>query len=221
MTQVIKSKQKSKTTKAPIDQTLHLLKKYYPKAHCALHHNSPYQLLVATVLSAQCTDERVNQVTPRLFKKYPTATEMANAPIENIEELIKSTGFYKNKANNIKKASQILIDKFQGKIPQTLDELVTLNGVGRKTANVVLGNAFKKASGVVVDTHVMRLANRFGWVKSRDAVKIEQELNKIIPKKNWIQISHELIFHGRQVCKARKPNCSHCFLEDSCPKVGV
>lgn len=205
--------------KAPVSETLKLLKKYYPDAHCALHSETPFQLLVATVLSAQCTDERVNQVTPHLFAKYPTPFEMAKAPVENIEEIIRSTGFYKNKALNIKKASALLVEQHKGEVPKEMEALVKLPGVGRKTANVVLGNAFNITSGVVVDTHVTRLSNRLGWTRSENAVLIEQDLQKIIPKEDWILFSHLLISHGREVCKARKPDCDNCFLFEQCPKI--
>lgn len=197
------------------------LKEKYPDAHCALDHNSPFQLLIATLLSAQCTDERVNIVTRDLFKKYPTAESMNRAPQKEIEQIIKSTGFYKNKSKNIKKTCEILVNKYKGEIPQTLGELTQLSGVGRKTANVVLGNAFGIVSGVVVDTHVLRLSQRLGWIKVKDAIRAERALMNLIPKKEWILISHLLITHGRLVCKARSPKCKDCFLSKDCPKVGV
>ncbi|MBO9668085.1 MAG: endonuclease III [Bdellovibrio sp.] len=212
---------KKSSKKAPILETIALLKRYYPDAHCALDYTNPFELLVATVLSAQCTDERVNMVTPALFKKYPTPQKMAKAPVEDLETLIRSTGFYKNKAKNLKSAAITLTEQYSGKIPQDLESLVQLGGVGRKTANVVLGNAFNIPSGIVVDTHVTRLSNRLGWVKTENAVHIEQQLSKVVPKEDWIMLSHYLISHGRAVCKARKPDCSHCFLEETCPKVGV
>lgn len=202
-------------------ETIRLLKRYYPDAHCALNYTNPYELLVATVLSAQCTDERVNMVTPHLFKKYPTPKAMAKAPVEKIEEIIRSTGFFKNKAANLKKAAVILDSEYKGKVPQDLEALVELPGVGRKTANVVLGNAFGIASGVVVDTHVSRLSFRLGWTKSENAVIIERELSKLVPKEDWIMLPHLLISHGRAICKARKPACERCFLEETCPKKGV
>lgn len=206
---------------APILGTIQLLKHYYPDAHCALNFTTPYELLVATVLSAQCTDERVNMVTPHLFKKYPTPQKMAKAPVEDIEQIIRSTGFYKNKAKGLKASAISLVEKYDGKIPQDIEALVGLAGVGRKTANVVLGNAFGIASGIVVDTHVSRLSYRLGWVKTDNAVLIEKELSKHVPKEDWIILPHLLISHGRAICKARKPNCSHCFLEETCPKRGV
>lgn len=206
---------------AGILATIGLLKRYYPDAHCALDYTNPFELLVATVLSAQCTDERVNMVTPQLFKKYPNPKAMAKAPVESIEEIIHSTGFYKNKAKNLKSCAADLVEKHQGQVPEDLEALVQLAGVGRKTANVVLGNAFGIPSGIVVDTHVTRLSNRLGWVKTDNAVMIERQLSKLVPQEDWIMLSHWLISHGRAVCKARKPACSHCFLEETCPKKGV
>ncbi|WP_413576975.1 endonuclease III [Bdellovibrio sp. HCB290] len=207
--------------KAPLEQTTSLLKRYYPDAHCALDHKNPFELLVATVLSAQCTDERVNMVTPALFAKYPTPEAMAKAPLGTLESLVRSTGFFKNKAKNLKSAATDLVKKYAGEIPRDLESLVQLAGVGRKTANVVLGNAFDIPSGIVVDTHVTRLSNRLGWVKTENAVIIEKQLCKVVPEDDWILLSHLLISHGRAICKARKPNCDHCFLETTCPKRGV
>lgn len=201
--------------------TLTLLKTEYPDAHCALEFNSAFQLLIATILSAQCTDVRVNIVTKVLFKKYKSPADLANEDVETIEEYVKSTGFYKNKARNIKECCRQLVEVHGGQVPKTIDELVKLPGVGRKTANVVLGNAFGIASGVVVDTHVMRLSNRFGWVKSQDAVHIEEKLNKVFDSSDWIMLPHYLISHGRAICKARNPDCENCFLSSSCPKKGV
>ncbi|QDK47343.1 endonuclease III [Bdellovibrio sp. ZAP7] len=207
--------------KAPLEQTISLLKRYYPDAHCALNHRNPFELLVATVLSAQCTDERVNMVTPALFAKYPTPKAMSKAPLGSLESLVRSTGFFKNKAKNLKSAATDLVEKYDGEIPQDLEALVGLAGVGRKTANVVLGNAFDIPSGIVVDTHVTRLSNRLGWVKTENAVQIEKILCKVVPEDDWILLSHLLISHGRAICKARKPDCAHCFLETTCPKRGV
>lgn len=201
--------------------TLSELKKNYPDAHCALNFKNPFELLIATILSAQCTDERVNIVTAKLFKDHPTAKSLASLSQEQIEEYVRSTGFYHNKAKSIKNCCEILVEKYGGLVPQTLEELHGLPGVGRKTANVVLGNAFGIASGVVVDTHVTRLSNRFGWIKIVDAVKIEQILNKLCPESDWIMLPHYLISHGRAICKARSPNCEKCFLQNSCPKHGV
>lgn len=213
-----KPKTRSKKS-APVDETLSLLKRYYPDAHCALHYKTPYQLLIATILSAQCTDDRVNMVTPHLFEKYPDAEAMSQAPVLKIEEIIRSTGFYKNKAKSISSASKDIVEKHGGKVPKDLNLLVELAGVGRKTANVVLGNAYNITSGIVVDTHVTRLSNRFGWTTSENAVVIERDLQKIIPEVDWIILSHWLITHGRAVCKARKPRCETCFLFEQCPKI--
>ncbi len=202
-------------------ETIKLLKRYYPNAHCALNYRNPFELLVATVLSAQCTDDRVNQVTPGLFIQFPTPQKMATAPLGVLEDLVRSTGFFKNKSKNLKAASQALVTYHSGEVPQNIQALVELPGVGRKTANVVLGNAFGIASGIVVDTHVTRLSRRLGWVNSENAVIIENQLCKKIPKEDWIMFSHYLISHGRAVCKARKPKCTQCFLEETCPKKGV
>lgn len=217
----VTSKKKLQKKEAPLLETLGLFKRYYPDAHCALNHSNPYELLVATVLSAQCTDERVNMVTPALFKKYPTPQKMAKAPVEDLEFLVRSTGFYKNKAKNLKAAAQALVEDYKGQIPRDIEALVGLPGVGRKTANVVLGNAFGIASGIVVDTHVTRLSNRLGWVKTDNAIQIEKQLCQRVPEEDWVMFSHYLISHGRAVCKARKPDCTHCFLEETCPKKGV
>lgn len=198
-----------------------LLKRYYPNAYCALNYKNPFELLVATILSAQCTDERVNIVTPPLFQKFPTPQKMGQAPVEELEELVRSTGFYKNKAHNLKKCSQMIVEKHDGEVPQKLEALVELAGVGRKTANVVLGNAFGIPSGIVVDTHVTRLSNRLGWVKTDNAIIIERQLTPIVPESDWIMLPHYLISHGRAICKARKPQCEKCFLEETCPKKGV
>lgn len=209
--------------KAPANASivLKLLPRYYPDAHCALDHKNVFELLIATILSAQCTDERVNIVTKGLFVQYPTPEKMAKAPVESLEELVRSAGFYKNKAKNIKACSQALVEKHHGQVPDKMEDLVHLAGVGRKTANVVLGNAFDITSGIVVDTHVSRLSYRLGWVKTEDAVAIEKRLCEFVPKAHWIKLSHELIFHGRQICKARKPLCERCFLLEHCPQKGV
>lgn len=201
-----------------IKPLIRLLKKNYRDAQCSLEHKNPWQLLIATMLSAQCTDERVNMITPILFKKFKNEKQMAKANIKEVEKLIYSTGFYKNKARNIVKASKSLseLDKF----PDTMEVLEALPGVGRKTANVVLANAFGKPA-VVVDTHVTRLVNRFGLAKGKNAVILERKLSSILDKKDWTMFSHYLIAHGRSICKARKPSCSDCFLQDLCPKIGV
>src|SRR5271170_7840144 len=199
-----------------IGAILDLLAKAYPGAECALHHRDAWQLLVATILSAQCTDARVNMVTPGLFKRFPTPTDFAHAPLVEIEEEIRSTGFYHNKAKSLNGAARKLIADYGGKIPQTMDELLTLPGVARKTANVVLGVAFHKAVGVVVDTHVLRLSMRLELTKETQPVPVERDLMKIIPQDHWIAFSHEMIHHGRQVCVARKPRCVDCSLETLC-----
>jgi endonuclease-3 len=197
------------------------LKKEYPDAHCALNHTSAFELLVATILSAQCTDERVNIVTANLFRKYRQPQDYLNVAQEELEKDIHSTGFFRNKAKNIRGACQKIIEFYNGEIPQTMDELLILNGVARKTANVVLGNAFGIASGVVVDTHVSRLSQRLGLTAETTPEKIENDLSDLVPKKDWIMFPHRLISHGRAICNARKPKCPECVLEDICPKIGV
>jgi endonuclease-3 len=196
------------------------LAKLYPDAHCALDFKNPLQLLIATILSAQCTDVRVNLVTPALFARYPDAQSFADADIAELERMIQSTGFFRNKAKSIKTCCQILVEKHKGEVPGTLDELVPLPGIGRKTANVVLGNAFG-VPGITVDTHVGRLSRRMGLTTHEDAVKVERDLMELIPKKEWTMFSHRMIFHGRQVCAARKPDCEHCAVAKHCPKIGV
>ncbi len=199
-----------------ISALLQRLAQAYPNAECALHHRNPWELLVATILSAQCTDARVNMVTPGLFKKFPTPTDFAHAPLVEIEEEIRSTGFYHNKAKSLNGAARKLVSEYGGKVPQTMDELLSLPGVARKTANVVLGVAFGKAVGVVVDTHVLRLSRRLELTKETQPVLVEKDLMKVIPQEHWIAFSHELIHHGRQVCIARKPRCPDCTLETLC-----
>jgi len=198
-----------------------LLKAGYPEAHCSLNHGSPFELLMATILSAQCTDERVNMVTPALFKKYPGPAQMAKAPLADLEKLVHSTGFYKNKALSLKEASTAIMRDFVGRVPKTMDELLTLRGVARKTANVVLGSAYGIAAGVVVDTHVKRVAFRLGLTKETDPAKIERDLMKALPQADWIWFAHSLVLHGRAVCDARKPLCAECKLAIVCPKLGV
>jgi endonuclease-3 len=202
-------------------KVVRLLNKEYPDAVCALVHHSPFELLVATILSAQCTDQRVNIVTPGLFKKYPDPAAFAAAPLSAIEKAIQSTGFFRNKAKSIKACSTALVEKYDGEVPQDLPSLVELAGVGRKTANVVLGVAFNKATGVVVDTHVGRLSRRLGLTASEDAVKVEADLMRLLPKKEWIGFSHRMIYHGRRVCIARKPKCDQCVMLSFCPRIGV
>jgi len=193
----------------------------YPEAYCSLDHKSPYELLMATILSAQCTDERVNMVTPALFKAYPGPAEMAAAPLPALEKLVHSTGFYKNKALSLKEASRAIVKDFGGKVPRTMEELLTLRGVARKTANVVLGSAYGIAAGVVVDTHVKRVAFRLGLTKHTDPGKIELDLMKALPKEDWIWFAHALVLHGRAVCDARKPLCAECPLDKLCRKAGL
>jgi endonuclease III len=199
-----------------ISEILRRLEGAYPNAECALHHRNAWELLVATILSAQCTDARVNMVTPELFRKFPTPQAMAEASLPAIEEEIRSTGFYRNKAKSIVGAAKKIVADFGGKVPKTMAELLTVPGAARKTANVVLGVAYHVAEGVVVDTHVLRLSHRLGLTKETEPKKVEQDLMGIIPKDHWIQFSHELIHHGRQICVARKPRCVECTLETLC-----
>ncbi|MEZ4733551.1 MAG: endonuclease III [Caldilineaceae bacterium] len=204
-----------------IDELLRLLHEAYPDAECALHHRNAFELLVATILSAQCTDERVNQVTPALFARFPTPEAMGAAEREELETLIRSTGFYRNKAKNIQTAAQRIVSAYGGEVPATMDELLTLAGVARKTANVVLGVVYGIADGLVVDTHVKRLSNRLGLTTESTPEKIERDLQKLTPQAEWINLSHLLIFHGRQVCDARKPLCGSCTLSHLCPSSTV
>jgi len=197
------------------------LAKHYPDATCALRFRSPLELLVATILSAQCTDQRVNQVTATLFKKYPRAEDYATVDLAELEEDIRSTGFFRNKAKSIRNCCRVLVDQHGGSVPRDMDILVTLPGIGRKTANVVLGTAHGLATGVVVDTHVTRIARRLGLTAQKDAEKIERDLMEQFPRSEWIDLSHRLIHHGRGICKARRPMCEQCPLADICPRVGV
>jgi endonuclease III len=201
--------------KAKVPAILALLEQQYPAAHCTLDFVNPLELLVATVLSAQCTDERVNKVTPAVFKKYPGAADYAAAPLADLEEAFHSTGFFRQKAKSIKQICQTLVDKFDGQIPPSLPELVKLPGIGRKTANVILGNAFG-IPGIVVDTHVGRVSQRLGLTGNSDPVKIEFDLMEIVPQAKWTKFSHQLILHGRQICTAKKPKCPACFLLPHC-----
>jgi endonuclease-3 len=196
------------------------LGKLYPDARCALNHNNPFQLLIATILSAQCTDVRVNLVTPALFARFPDPESFANAELSEIEQMIQSTGFFRNKAKNIRDACRAIVEHHGGQVPSTLDELVHLPGVGRKTANVVLGDGFG-VPGITVDTHVGRLSRRLGFTKHSDPVKVERELMRVWSKTDWTQYNHRMIFHGRQICFARKPACDRCELFDHCPRIGV
>ena len=197
------------------------LRRLYPDAKCSLDFSTPLQLLIATQLAAQCTDERVNMVTKDLFRKYRSVEDFATVSQEELEQDIKSTGFYRNKAKNIRAACQRIITDFGGEVPPTMKDLLSLPGVARKTANVVLGNAFGIVEGYIVDTHNMRLSRRFGWTTSEDPVKIEQALMRIIPQKDWLDLSHFLIYHGRAVCAARKPLCEQCTLAKLCPSAFV
>jgi endonuclease-3 len=196
------------------------LTKNYPNVRCELDYNSAFQLLVATVLSAQCTDKRVNQTTPALFKKYPNPKKMAEADLKDIQRLVKSTGFFRAKAKNIKGLSNKIMEEFDGDVPSNLDDLITLPGVGRKTANVVLGHAFG-IPGITVDTHFGRLSRRFGWSKQNDPVKVEFEVGELIPEKEWTNLSQRMIWHGRRVCHSRKPACGACPLAKLCPSYGI
>jgi len=206
---------------ARLGKIIAALQRTYPNAHCELNFANPLQLLIATILSAQCTDKRVNLVTAELFKKYRVAKDFADAPLAELEEAVKTTGFFRNKARNIKACCAALVEKSGGEVPRTMDELHALAGVGRKTANVVLGNAFGINVGVVVDTHVTRLSHRLGLTKQTDPVKIEQELMQLVPQKNWTLFSHWLIWHGRRRCAARKPDCQNCEIQKLCPQTGV
>ena len=200
---------------------LRRLAKAYPEARCALNFGNPLELLVATVLSAQCTDTRVNMVTPELFRKYRTAADYARAPAGELEQAIKTTGFFNSKAKSLRRAGAAIAAEHGGRVPDSMEALVALPGVGRKTANVILGNAFGKDEGFVVDTHVGRLARRMGLTREIDPVKIENDLNALVPKGQRTMAAHRLIFHGRRICVARKPRCGECPVEDLCPKVGV
>lgn len=214
-------KESLENRKKRVQSLVGLFKRYYPDAHCALHYETPEQLLFATILSAQCTDERVNMVTPYLFEAYPTLQDMARAKQADVERIIQSTGFFRNKAKSLIGAAQALVEKHKSEVPKDLEALVHLPGVGRKTANVVLGNAYGIASGVVVDTHVKRLSQRLGLVKSSNPEIIERELVTLVAKRDWVMFSHWLISHGRAVCKARKPACEKCFAYELCPRKGV
>jgi len=207
--------------KVRLPEILRLLREAHPDARCALDFENPLQLLVATILSAQCTDERVNKVTPTLFTRYPTAQALAEADREELEQIIHSTGFYRNKAKNVQTACRRIVTDYGGEVPGAMEELLTLAGVARKTANVVLGNCFEIADGVVVDTHVKRLAERLGLSAQTDPEKIERDLMLLAAKDDWIDLSHLLIFHGRRVCDARKPKCAICTISHLCPAASL
>lgn len=206
---------KKQQTQILIDALLEL----YPQPECALDHSTPWELLVATILSAQCTDVRVNMVTPGLFKQFPDVAKFAAASTAAMEKAVKSTGFFRNKAKNLIACAKALLENHAGQVPDSLDDLVKLPGVGRKTASVILGTSFNKAEGIVVDTHVGRLSRRFGLTAHSDAVKVEKDLMKLVPRKHWIEFSHLLILHGRNRCKARKPDCDNCEIQPICPQI--
>ncbi|HWC77225.1 MAG TPA: endonuclease III [Blastocatellia bacterium] len=203
--------------KQRVQKIIRLLRKEYPDARCSLNHSNPFELLIATILSAQCTDERVNIVTADLFRKYRKPADFLEVPATELENDIRSTGFFRNKTKSIQGASRRIVEEYGGGVPETLDELLSLPGVARKTANVVLGNAFGIAAGVVVDTHVSRISKRLGLTKHQQPEKIERDLIETVPKKDWIDFSHLLIYHGRKVCKARLPLCGECVVERLCP----
>jgi len=216
MTSKVKRPKTAAARSARVDQILCGLDEMYPNATCALHHSSPWELLVATILSAQCTDKRVNEVTPGLFAKYPTPRDFAAVRPEVLAQHIRSTGFFNNKAKSIVGAAQKVLRDFGGKVPKTMEEMLSIPGVARKTANVALGTAYGIPAGVVVDTHVQRVSRRLDLTKQSDPVKIEQDLMKIIPQDRWILFSHQMIQHGRALCQARKPRCAECLLDPVC-----
>ena len=203
------------------NQIYEILQEEYPDAHCALVHQNPYELTVATILSAQCTDERVNKVTPVLFEAYPTPEDLAGARQEDVEEIIHSTGFYRNKARNLIGMAEAVVEEHGGEIPRSMKALAALPGIGRKTANVVLGNAFGIDEGVVVDTHVKRISKRLGFTRHTDPKKVERDLMALFPRERWTMLAHLLIFHGRRICKARKPLCPECPVAHLCPSAEV
>ena len=207
----------SSPAKERMPEILRLLHEAYPDAQCELNYETPLELLVATVLSAQCTDERVNMVTPELFVKYPNAQAYAEADMDELQEAIRSTGFFRNKSKNVQNACRRIVEEYNGEVPATMDELVTLPGVARKTANVVLGNAFNIADGIAVDTHVKRLSNRLALSSESTSEKIERDLMELAPRDEWTDVSHLLIFHGRRVCNAKKPDCAACTISHLCP----
>lgn len=209
------------TKTPPVSKLIAALRKTYPDAHCELDFTTPLELLIATILSAQCTDKRVNMVTPALFARFKTAADYADAPLAELERMIRSTGFFRNKAKSIQAACRDIAGKHGGCVPDTMEALTALHGVGRKTANVILGNAFDKSEGVVVDTHVLRLSQRLGLTKQKTPEKIEADLMKLVPRAQWTMFSHWLIWHGRRRCTARGPECETCELAALCPKIGV
>jgi endonuclease-3 len=215
------SRETDRTKAARLKKIIAALDRTYPEAHCELAHTDPLQLLVATILSAQCTDQRVNLVTAELFKKFRSAADYADAPPAELEQAIKPTGFFRNKAKNLQACCRKLVECHHGQVPNTMEELTQLDGVGRKTANVILGNAFGINAGVVVDTHVARLSQRLGLTNQKDPAKIEQELMALVPQKQWTLFGHWLIWHGRRRCDARKPDCLNCEIQKLCPRIGV
>jgi endonuclease-3 len=210
-----------RSAKNRIDEIIKQLNKAYPHSQTALHFKTPLQILVATILSAQCTDEQVNKVTPALFRKYKTAADFAHADPETLENEIRSTGFFRNKTRSIINASKKIVDDFEGKVPDRMEDLITLHGVARKTANIVLSSGFNKAEGIAVDTHVARLSQRLGLSKEKIADKIERDLLNLVPKKEWIDFNYMLVNHGRKICQARKPDCPACVLNTLCPSAKV
>ena len=216
-----RGRESKRALRARVEQIIALLRATYPEAECALVHRNAWELLVSTILSAQCTDKRVNMVTPALFARFPTVEAFAAASREDLETAIRSTGFFRNKAKNIQGAAHVMLEKFGGAVPESMAELLELPGVARKTANVVLGVAFQVADGVVVDTHVSRLSQRMKLTREKDPTKIERDLMQVVPQADWIDIGHLLIHHGRALCTARKPACSECPLQDLCPSAAI
>ena len=216
-----RGRESKRALRARVEQIIALLRATYPDAECALVHRNAWELLVSTILSAQCTDKRVNMVTPALFARFPTVEAFAAASREDLETAIRSTGFFRNKAKNIQGAAHVMLEKFGGAVPKTMAELLELPGVARKTANVVLGVAFQVADGIVVDTHVSRLSQRMKLTREKDPTKIERDLMQVVPQADWIDIGHLLIHHGRALCTARKPACSECPLQDLCPSAAI
>ena len=216
-----RGRESKRALRARVEQIIALLRTTYPDAECALLYRNAWELLVSTILSAQCTDKRVNMVTPALFARFPTVEAFAAASREDLETAIRSTGFFRNKAKNIQGAAHVMLEKFGGAVPKTMAELLELPGVARKTANVVLGVAFQVADGVVVDTHVSRLSQRMKLTREKDPTKIERDLMQVVPQADWIDIGHLLIHHGRALCTARKPACSECPLQDLCPSAAI
>ncbi|HEK86080.1 MAG: endonuclease III [Candidatus Saccharicenans sp.] len=218
--EVQKSEPDNSQERERVKKIIELLRKEYPETRTALHYRSPFELLIATILAAQCTDERVNKITPALFQKYPTVKDFAEAQPKELENDIRSTGFFRHKARNIIALAQKLLKEYGGQVPDSMDELVKLPGVARKTANIVLSSAFKKAEGIAVDTHVRRLVERLGLSKHTQPEKIENDLMAIVPKSDWLDFNYLLVDHGRKICQARKPRCLECVLKDLCPSFG-